>query len=205
MRIEHIDRFVIGDRAAKAERHAVEAMKDHVTRLGLHPGFIEDASKGNAAPLGDAAPALDTVVSSDLGARRHVSQLCKRQVKRSLDQAGNAKLVSGKAVLLQREIGRITRVGGAVRSLPLPDLALGKFRRQPISRHQQPLCSVSKAVGGCEKVAHATATANEAVECVAPGKRQRRGRRPCRRQEAPATEEERAHVLPPRSTERLMR
>src|SRR5262245_5200057 len=69
------DRFVIaiGLRAGLSQH--VGAMEHHVARIWLEPRAVEHGAEADALPLADAAPALDTIVTRDLGARRHGAKL----------------------------------------------------------------------------------------------------------------------------------
>ena len=71
-----VDALVVG---ATLLGQRVEAVEDHVARLGLRSHQLQEGAQAGALPLGDRTPSLDAVVTRDLGARRQGAKLVQER------------------------------------------------------------------------------------------------------------------------------
>src|SRR3979490_3326388 len=104
-------------------------------KAGLWPDACarQDLPERRASPFADAAPALDAIMSGDLGARGQDAQLLERQRQFVLDDAVDRQAPIGEMIVDEMEVFLVLRVSRAIGPKRRRDVCLIIFRREPIS------------------------------------------------------------------------
>src|SRR5690242_15751421 len=164
--VGEIDRAIILNSARKAALDGIHAVEHHVTRMRLCLCLIQNQRQRHARPLGNAAPAFDTVMARDLSSRRHRLQLGKAQGQRLLDQSGNLEAPIREVVGEQRLVALVVGRSDAVRPLRLADVGFAEFLRKSTVGRKPSLNPIGQVIGTRKDAAY-RAVAVEPVEHVA--------------------------------------
>ena len=153
--VDQVDAFVILACAVGGAFIVVGAMEHGETSRRLEPGARQYAGQRNALPLADRAPALDAIVTGDLGSLRHRAEIGQRKIERPDHEPVNAQPPIGEPRFLQGRIrGRVRRMG-AVDLEVGRKIVSGKFAGQGSPAAQQPLHAIGQPLGRAENLPEA--------------------------------------------------